>query len=72
MSTPSPAVHGYHAHVYYDTDTSATALKLHDTLAANFPVEVGALRDEYRSGRTRSRNSPSSSRPSSSRPSFRG
>jgi aromatic ring-cleaving dioxygenase len=45
-STESPDVQGYHAHIYYDNDTSAVAQKLHDTLAANFPVEVGQLRDD--------------------------
>ena len=34
-------LHGYHVHIYYDADTQPTAEKLRDTLAANFPVQVG-------------------------------
>jgi len=45
-TTETPAVHGYHAHVYYDPDTLPAATKLRDTLAANFPVKVGRLSDE--------------------------
>jgi DOPA 4,5-dioxygenase len=45
-STGSPEVQGYHAHVYYGPDSLPAAEKLHDTLAANFPVEVGQLRDD--------------------------
>jgi aromatic ring-cleaving dioxygenase len=42
----SPAVHGYHAHVYYDADSLPVAQKLRDTLAANFPVEIGRFSGE--------------------------
>jgi DOPA 4,5-dioxygenase len=45
-STGTPQVHGYHAHVYYTKETSATAARLRDTLAANFPVQAGQLRDD--------------------------
>src|SRR5258708_4076579 len=45
-STGSPEVHGYHAHVYYDQDTLPAAVKLRETLGANFPVKVGRLSDE--------------------------
>ena len=40
-STGSPGVHGYHAHVYYDTASFPVAAKLHETLAATFPIELG-------------------------------
>ncbi len=46
MSTGTPEVHGYHAHVYYDQGTFPAAQKLHKALGANFPVELGAFRDE--------------------------
>jgi aromatic ring-cleaving dioxygenase len=46
MPNPSPDVHGYHAHIYYNQETSPAAQKLHDALAANFPIEVGMLRDD--------------------------
>ena len=45
ISTRSPEVHGYHAHVYYDQATFPIAEKLRETLAANFPVQVGRLND---------------------------
>src|SRR2546423_743984 len=45
-STGSPAVHGYHAHVYYDKATSSVAGKLRETIGATFSIDVGALRDE--------------------------
>jgi len=37
----TPEVHGYHAHVYYDDATRPVAEKLRETLAADFPVELG-------------------------------
>ena len=42
----SPTVYGYHAHVYYDTQTFPVAEKLRETLAANFPVELGRFSGE--------------------------
>jgi aromatic ring-cleaving dioxygenase len=45
-SSAAPAVHGYHAHIYYDKDTAPVAAKLRATIEATLPVEVGALRDE--------------------------
>jgi aromatic ring-cleaving dioxygenase len=45
-STGSPEVHGYHAHIYYNQESSAVAQTLHDALAENFPIEVGQLRDD--------------------------
>ena len=43
--TGSPEVDGYHAHVYYNPETLPAATKLRETLAANFPVQVGRLSD---------------------------
>lgn len=45
-SAETPAVHGYHVHVYYDKDTYPTAKALRETLAANFPVELGRFSDD--------------------------
>jgi aromatic ring-cleaving dioxygenase len=42
----SPAVHGYHAHVYYDSGTLPKAEKLRAALAATFPVELGRFSGE--------------------------
>ncbi|HEX2825949.1 MAG TPA: DOPA 4,5-dioxygenase family protein [Burkholderiales bacterium] len=36
---------GYHAHVYFDAATRATAERLRDALAANFAVEPGPFAD---------------------------
>ena len=40
-------IKGYHAHVYYNADTSR-ARALRDTIAAKFAVEPGAFSDEPR------------------------
>ncbi len=45
-SAGTPEVHGYHAHVYYNEDTSPVAAKLRETLAAGFPVSVGRMSAE--------------------------
>lgn len=45
-SAPSPEIHGYHAHVYYDAATHSVAENLRATLGATFPVELGRLRDD--------------------------
>ncbi len=37
----NPKIHGYHAHVYYDADTLPAAERLHQGLAAKFPIEMG-------------------------------
>jgi len=42
----TPDVHGYHAHVYYDADTLPVATQLRETLATNFPVEIGRFSGE--------------------------
>ncbi len=44
-SAGTPAVHGYHAHVYYDADSFPAAARLREALAANFPVELGRFSD---------------------------
>jgi aromatic ring-cleaving dioxygenase len=44
-STELPAVHGYHAHVYYDQDSLPAAVRLRETLGSKFPVQVGRLSD---------------------------
>jgi aromatic ring-cleaving dioxygenase len=46
MTSASPEVYGYHAHVYYDTATLPTAQKLREMLAASFPVELGRFSGE--------------------------
>ena len=46
MTSTSPVVHGYHVHVYYDQETFPLAARLRETLAANFPVELGRFSDE--------------------------
>ena len=43
--TGSPEVSGYHAHVYYNPETFPVAVKLRESLEANFPVQVGRLSD---------------------------
>ena len=39
--TALPQLHGYHVHIYYDDATLPVAAKLRDSLASNFPVQVG-------------------------------
>ena len=40
--TGSPeALHGYHAHIYYNDETFPIATKLRDTLATDVPVQIG-------------------------------
>jgi DOPA 4,5-dioxygenase len=41
MNGSPDALHGYHAHIYYDDDTFPIAAKLRDKLAADFPVQIG-------------------------------
>ncbi len=45
-STGSPVVYGYHAHVYYNGELFPIAERLRETLAANFPVELGRFGGE--------------------------
>jgi DOPA 4,5-dioxygenase len=42
----TPAVYGYHVHVYYDAATRTAARSLHERLAADFPVEMGRFSDD--------------------------
>jgi len=42
MTVQAP-VNGYHAHVYFDPDSEATALALRDRIAEQLPVEVGRV-----------------------------
>ena len=37
----TPAVYGYHAHVYYDAATLPVADKLKEELGSRFDVELG-------------------------------
>jgi aromatic ring-cleaving dioxygenase len=46
MNDQSPRIDGYHAHVYYDADSRATAVQLAKTLATKFAVELGGFFDE--------------------------
>ena len=39
---------GYHAHVYYNADTTPLAAKLRETIIGKFTVEPGAFSDEPR------------------------
>ena len=39
--TGLPELHGYHVHIYYDDATLPIAAKLRDSLASNFPVQIG-------------------------------
>jgi aromatic ring-cleaving dioxygenase len=41
MTVSPDALHGYHAHIYYNDDTQPAAAKLRDTLAEKFPVQIG-------------------------------
>ena len=46
MNNDSPRIDGYHAHVYYDTDSRATAEQLAEALTDKLPVELGGFFDE--------------------------
>ena len=41
-------VKGYHAHVYYNTETKPAAAKLREAIIEEFKVEPGAMSDEPR------------------------
>ncbi len=48
MTDETMAIRGFHAHVYYDPTTRATAAQVRDELAARFEVELGRwLSREY-------------------------
>jgi DOPA 4,5-dioxygenase len=40
------AISGYHAHIYYDDATRATAARIREALSARADVELGRWRDE--------------------------
>jgi DOPA 4,5-dioxygenase len=46
MNDQSSRVDGYHAHVYYDTGSRATAEQLAEALTDKFAVELGGFFDE--------------------------
>jgi aromatic ring-cleaving dioxygenase len=46
MNDQSPHIDGYHAHVYYDTDSRATAEQLAKAVTDKFAVELGGFFDE--------------------------
>jgi DOPA 4,5-dioxygenase len=46
MNNQSLCIDGYHAHIYYDTDSRATAEQLAKTLTDKFAVELGGFFDE--------------------------
>ncbi|HEY4042387.1 MAG TPA: DOPA 4,5-dioxygenase family protein [Rhodopila sp.] len=41
MTVSPDALHGYHAHIYYNDHTQPIAEKLRGTLADGFPVRIG-------------------------------
>lgn len=46
MNDHSPRIDGYHAHVYYDRDSRATAEQLAKAVTDKFAVELGGFFDE--------------------------
>jgi aromatic ring-cleaving dioxygenase len=46
MNDQSPRIDGYHAHVYYDSDSRATAEQLAKAVTDKFAVELGGFFDE--------------------------
>ena len=46
MNDQSPHIHGYHAHVYYDTGSRATAEQLAKAITDRFAVKLGGFFDE--------------------------
>jgi aromatic ring-cleaving dioxygenase len=46
MNDQSPRIDGYHAHVYYDSDSRATAEQLAKAVIDKFAVELGGFFDE--------------------------
>ncbi len=45
MPPDAPAIHGYHAHVYFNADTLAQARALCEAAAARFPLKMGHVHD---------------------------
>ncbi|MCZ6844727.1 MAG: DOPA 4,5-dioxygenase family protein [Alphaproteobacteria bacterium] len=46
MAKKTPKIEGYHAHVYYDTDTKKTAARLRRRIGARFDTVLGRWHDE--------------------------
>jgi aromatic ring-cleaving dioxygenase len=46
MNDQSPRIDGYHAHVYYDSESRATAEQLAKAVTDKFAVELGGFFDE--------------------------
>src|ERR1700751_1991599 len=46
MNDQSPRIDGYHAHVYYDTESLATPEQLAKAVTDKFAVELGGFFDE--------------------------
>jgi len=46
MNDQSPRIHGYHAHVYYDAESRATAEELAKAITDKFAVELGGFFDD--------------------------
>jgi aromatic ring-cleaving dioxygenase len=46
MNDQSPRINGYHAHVYYNTDSRATTEQLAKAVTDKFAVELGGFFDE--------------------------
>ena len=42
----SAKIHGYHAHIYYDPGSRATAARLRDAIEKSFQVVMGRWREE--------------------------
>lgn len=54
MPNVLPAIHGYHAHVYYRPETRAQAAELREALASRFEVTLGRWHDALVGPHTRS------------------
>lgn len=46
MTRSIDAIHGYHAHIYYDESTRAAAARIREQISAQFEVRMGRWRDE--------------------------
>ena len=46
MTTQSPRIEGYHAHIYYDPETKPTAQRLAAAATGELPVVFGGFSDE--------------------------
>ncbi len=46
MPKDAIVVNGYHAHVYFDSDTSTAAIQIREEIAKIFSVDLGRVRDQ--------------------------